>query len=194
MSHPDPGDLVDLAREIPMAGDEERVRGHLDACVPCRRAFERLSLLVEAARRAASPPDEAVRRAHDLTAREETPAPAPLRARLVFDNLIQPLPAGVRGGTPHRHLMFEADHWTVDLRMAFGERTLGITGQLAYALTPTQPCVGVAILARAARAVIARAVTGPWGEFTLECNRAPANLEILVPAPTIEIDVPALGR
>jgi hypothetical protein len=195
VTHPDPGDLVDLARQLPVAGNEERARAHLQDCVPCRRAFERLTLLVEAARRSARPPEDAVRRAEGLVAREEDPAPAILRARLVFDNLLQPLPAGIRGGAPHRHLMYEADHWTIDLQIVFGERKIDITGQLAHALGPTRPCVGVAALARSARAIVARDVTGPWGEFTLDCgDLAPAQLEILVAAPAITIELPPLGR
>lgn len=195
MTHPDPGLLVDLARDLPIAGEEARVRGHLEGCLPCRRAFERLSLLVEAARRAAPPPEEAVRRVQDFAPKTERDAPNPVRARLVFDNLLQPVLGGARGGMPHRHLAFEADHWTVDLRIVFGERTVDITGQVAHALTPTRPYGGVAVLARSARAVIARGVTGPWGEFTLDCgDREPVRLEILVPPPAIVIDLPPLGR
>jgi hypothetical protein len=188
MSHADPGELVDYARQL-LAGDaEHRVRAHLEGCVPCRRAFERLSLLVRVARGARAADEEAVRRVEAVVA---TSRPTPLvRARTIFDNLLQPLPAGVRGTVRDRHLLFEAGDWTVDVRLDQRPGRTSLTGQLAHSVS-ARPCSGVPVLARWEGQVVGRALTGSWGEFTLDCDeRSPLTVELLVPATGIAIELP----
>jgi hypothetical protein len=188
MSHPEAGELVDLARQILGEADERHVRQHLEDCARCRRAFERLSILVTVARGAA-PPADVVRRVETLGA-----APLKrtdlLRARAIFDNLLEPLPAGMRGTVRDRHLLFEAGDWTVDVRLDREPGRTALTGQLAHALS-SRSCSGIAVLARSEETVVARALTGAWGEFTLDCGDcSPLTVEVLVPAPAIAIDLP----
>lgn len=172
-------------------GEAAALRPHLDGCDRCRAALDRLSLVVRAARVAASIPAAAVREANALAEEPTGPPPPLIRARLVFDNLFHPLPAGVLGGAHDHHLLFEADHWAVDLRLVRRERALSITGQLSNALAPARGCAGVAVLAWSAEAVIGRGLTGSWGEFTIACaDIAPLTLEIRVSSPAIAIGIP----
>ncbi len=190
MTHAEPGELVDLAREILPPNDEARVRRHLEACAGCRRSFERLSLVVQVARHSSTLPDDVVRRVRALAAGAQRAPSAPLRARLIFDSFLQPLPSGVRGETPARHLVFRAGDWSVDIRLGSGVGATGLIGQLA-SIASSEPCHGIAVVTRSEELVVGRALTGPWGEFTLDCDvLRPFTLEILVAALPIEIDLP----
>jgi hypothetical protein len=191
MNHLDAGQLVDLARGV-LADDEAAVmRPHLDQCERCRADLDRLSMVVRALR-VSEVPSSAVREAKALAARWSTPEGPTITASIVFDNLFQPLTAGVRGGLEDRHLLFEADHWAIDLRLVRSERALSITGQLANALAPTLGCTGVAVLAWSTEGVVARGLTGSFGEFTIACpDVAPLTLEIRS-SPAITIGIPPL--
>ena len=194
MSHAEPGQLVDLARGVLAQSDAAFVHAHVEGCAQCHAVLERLSLLVRAAAPPASDLADAVRRVRALGPPAERRGPALVRARLVFDNLLQPLPAGIRGAAADRHIVFETDHWTVDLRLTPREHAVGITGQLMHALAMSQPCSDVAVVARSGEAVVGRTVTGAWGEFMLDCaDPAALRLEILVPPPGIEIAVAPLA-
>ena len=193
MSHLVPGQLVDLARGLLPEGDAAALGPHLDGCDECRAAFDRLSLVVRAARAALSVPAAAVEEATDLAAQWSQPLSDVIRARLVFDNLLHPLTEGARGGSRDRHVLFEAQQWAVDLRLVRREKALSIIGQLANATAPTRGCAGVPVLAWSAKAVVARGLTGPWGEFTITCaDISSITLEIRVAAPSISIaiDIP----
>jgi anti-sigma factor RsiW len=190
MNHVELGALVDLARGLLEDGEAAALRAHLDECGRCRAAFDRLSLVVRAARAASSVPATAVREADDLAAAPPSPAPGAIGARLVFDNLIQPLAAGVRGTAQDRHLLFEADHWAIDLRVVRSDHALSITGQLANAAAPTEGCAGVAVLAWSTEGVVGRGLTGSLGEFTIACpDVAHLTLEIRS-SPAITIGIP----
>jgi anti-sigma factor RsiW len=190
MNHLEPGQLVDLARGLIADDEAAALRPHLDGCDRCRAALSRLSLVVRAARLASSVPADAIREVNDLAGAWSQPASPAIDARLVFDTLRQPLAAGVRGGAQDRHLLFEAEHWAVDLRLVRRERALNITGQLANALAPSQGCAGVAVLAWSTAGIIARGLTGSLGEFTIACaDIAPLTLEIRS-SPAITIGIP----
>jgi len=190
MNHLDAGQLVDLARGV-LAGDgAAALRPHLDQCEQCRSDLDRLSMVVRALR-VSEVPSVAVREAKALAAAWSSAPPGPtITASIVFDNLFQPLTAGARGGLEDRHLLFEADHWAIDLRLVRRERALSITGQLANALAPTLGCTGVAVLAWSTDGVVARGLTGSFGEFTIACpDVAPLTLEIRS-SPAITIGIP----
>lgn len=190
MNHLEPGQIVDLARGLLADDAAAAARAHLDGCDPCRRAFDRLALVVRAARADSSVPADAVREAQALAESSPDPLPESIGGRLVFDNLLQPQVAGVRGASLDRHLLFEADQWAVDLRLVRSDRALSITGQLANAVAPTRGCTGVAILAWSTDGVVGRGLTGSFGEFTLACpDVAPLTLEIRS-SPAITIGIP----
>ena len=196
MNHLVPGQLVDLARGLLPDGDAAALRPHLDGCDACRAAFDRLSLVVRAARADVAVPAEAVAQATAVAEQWSQPLSDVIRGRLVFDNLLHPLQEGARGGVPDRHILFEAQQWAVDLRLVRREKALSIVGQLANAMAPTRGCVGVPVLAWSEQAVVGRGLTGPWGEFTITCADVPITLEIRVAAPAIAIAIgspPAQG-
>jgi len=190
MNHIEPAELVDLARDLVAEDEAAPLRRHLEECGRCRTALERVSLVVRAARADTSMPSAAVRDAEALAAEWSSPSPEAIGARLVFDNVLQPREAGVRGTALDRHLLFEADHWAVDLRLVRSDRTLSITGQLANAAAPSSGCRGVAVLAWSSEGVVGRGLTGSFGEFTIACpNVAPLTLEIRS-TPAITIGIP----
>jgi anti-sigma factor RsiW len=190
MNHLEAGQLVDLARGLIEDGEAAALRVHLDACDRCRASFDRLSLVVRAARAASAVPATAVREANALAAAPPSQAFGAIGARLVFDNFLQPLMAGVRGTAQDRHLLFEADHWAIDLRVVRSDRALSITGQLANAAAPTQGCAGVAVLAWSTEGVVGRGLTGSLGEFMIACpDVAHLTLEIRS-SPAITIGIP----
>jgi len=135
MNHVELGQLVDLARGLLEDGEAAALRAHLDECGRCRAALDRLSLVVRAARAASSLPATAVREANELAAAPPSPDSGATAARLVFDDVAEPLTAGVRGIAQDRHLLFEADHWAIDLRVVRSDRALSITGQLVNVRT-----------------------------------------------------------
>jgi hypothetical protein len=190
MKHLEPGQLVDLARGLITDEAAAGLRPHLDECATCRAALDRLFLVVRAARADSSVPSAAVREASALAATWSAPATAAIGGRLVFDNFLQPLAAGIRGSAEDRHLLFEADHWAVDLRLVRREHAVSITGQLANALAPSRGCTGVAVLAWSADGVVGRSITGSFGEFTIACpDVAPLTLEIRS-SPAVTIGIP----
>jgi hypothetical protein len=189
MNHLEPAQLVDLARGLVGEDQAAVMRLHLDECGGCRAALDRLLLVVNAARAVSAVPAAAVREAIALAA-WSAPLVDAIGGRLVFDNLLEPLTAGVRGTSFDRHLLFEADHWAVDLRLVRSERALSITGQLANAAAPTRGCTGVAVLAWSTEGVVGRGLTGSFGEFTIACpDVAPLTLEIRS-SPAITIGIP----
>jgi hypothetical protein len=190
MKHLEAGQLVDLARGLIEDAEAAAMRPHLDECDRCRAALDRLSLIVRTARAASSVPAAAVREANTLAAAPPSQAFGAIGARLVFDNFLQPLMAGVRGTAQDRHLLFEADHWAIDLRVVRSDRVLSITGQLANAAAPTQGCGGVAVLAWSTEGVVGRGLTGSLGEFTIACpDVGHLTLEIRS-SPAITIGIP----
>jgi hypothetical protein len=191
VSHPEPARLLDLARGVLTEAEAGPVWQHVDHCGGCRLSLDRLSLVLRAIA-AKGPSSDALERA--CTVASPVTPPSMVRARLVFDNLLRPMPAGIRGGGGDRHLLFEAGHWMVDLRLSPGEGTLGLTGQLANSFTPSRPSPGVPILARSGEAIIGRTLTTAWGEFSLDCGGVtPLTLEVLVAPSAIEIQVTPLA-
>jgi hypothetical protein len=135
-------------------------------------------------------PPAAVGAANALAATWSAPSTGAIAGRVVFDTLLQPLAAGVRGPAQDRHLLFEADDWAVDVRLVRDDLALSITGQLANALAPTRGCAGVAVLAWSTEGVVGRGLTGSLGEFTIACpDVAPLTLEIRS-SPAITIGIP----
>jgi hypothetical protein len=190
LTHVEPGQLVDLARGLIDEGQAAAWRPHLGDCDRCRAVLDHLSLVVRAARAASAPPATAVRGANALATAPPTPASGAIAARLVFDDIAEPLTAGVRGTAQARHLLFEADQWAIDLRVVRSDRALNITGQLANAAIPTQGCAGVTVLAWSTDGVVGRGLTGSLGEFTIACpDVASLTLEIRS-SPAITIGIP----
>ena len=190
MNHLEPGQLVDLARGLVGEDEASAMRPHLEDCGSCRAAFDRLLLVVNAARVDSSMPVAMVHEAEDLAGDWSPLSTGAIGGRLVFDTVLEPREAGVRGSALDRHLLFEADQWAIDLRLVRSERALSITGQLANAAAPTRGCTGVAVLAWSTEGVVGRGLTGSFGEFTIACpDVVPLTLEIRS-SPAITIGIP----
>jgi hypothetical protein len=190
MNHLEPAELVDLARGLIADDEAAPLRRHLEDCGRCHAALERLSIVVRAARVDSSMPAATAEEAEALAAAWSMLSAGAIGGRLVFDTVLEPREAGVRGSGLDRHLLFEADQWAIDLRLVRNERALSITGQLANAAAPTRGCTGVAVLAWSTEGVVGRGLTGSFGEFTIACpDIAPLTLEIRS-SPAITIGIP----
>jgi hypothetical protein len=188
--HLEPGQLVDLARSLVADDEAAELRRHLEECTRCRAALDRLSLVVGATAVESAIPAVTLREVEALADSWAAPAEGAIGGRLVFDNVLEPREAGVRSLSPDRHLLFEADQWAIDLRLVRSDRALSITGQLANAAAPTRGCKGVAVLAWSQDGVVARGLTGSFGEFSIACpDVAPLTLEIRS-SPAITIGIP----
>jgi hypothetical protein len=190
MNHLEPPQLIDLARGLVAEDEASAMRAHLVDCVRCRAALDRLLLVVRAVRVDSSMPAAMVQEAEALADDWSPLSEAAIGGRLVFDTVLEPREAGVRGSGLDRHLLFEADQWAIDLRLVRSDHALSITGQLANAAAPTRGCTGVAVLAWSTEGVVGRGLTGSFGEFTIACpNVAPLTLEIRS-SPAITIGIP----
>lgn len=145
-----------------------------------------------------------------LLRRNIAPSMSMQDARLVFDSLLQPLPAGIRSAQPtDRSLLYEAGDVTVDLWLEPDRdlHRLRLMGQIVdQAKTASkEPCYPVVLQSKAEP--IAAATSNTMGEFQLEFDPHPRmKLEIGVrqgrwvslelpefAGPTQEIQAKALG-
>lgn len=105
-------------------------------------------------------------------------------ARLVFDTLLQPLPAGIRHLQPDtRQLVYEAPALTADIafeRYPDSTRTT-LTGQIMRANSPQIPLNGVPIVLKGHKGPLGLMITNEAGEFSFELqDERTVSLEIEV--------------
>jgi len=146
------------------------------------------------------PPAGVLERAMDIfaiPARRVEPLRRRLVARLVFDSLRQPLPAGVRASNSvTRHVLYRTGDFFIDLRLDAeqGARRVSIVGQVS----PREPSrraalETVSVLLTDRRSVLTQAPVNKFGEFHFDYEaHAQLRLRILFGKQT-GLDVP-LGR
>lgn len=105
-------------------------------------------------------------------------------ARLVFDTLLQPLPAGIRYLQPDtRQLVYEAPALTADIafeRYPDSTRTT-LTGQIMRTNSPQIPLNGVPIVLKGHKGQLGLMITNEAGEFSFELqDERTVSLEIEV--------------
>ena len=105
-------------------------------------------------------------------------------ARLVFDTLLQPLPAGIRHLQPDtRQLVYEAPALTADIafeRFPDSPRTM-LTGQIMRTNSPQIPLNGVPVVLNGQQGPLGLTITNEAGEFSFELqNERTILLEIEV--------------
>jgi hypothetical protein len=105
-------------------------------------------------------------------------------ARLVFDTLLQPLPAGIRQLQPDtRQLVYEAPALTADIafeRFPDSPRTM-LTGQIMRTNSPQIPLNGVPVVLKGEQGLVGLMITNEAGEFSFELqSERTVSLEIEV--------------
>jgi hypothetical protein len=91
-------------------------------------------------------------------------------ARLIFDSLSQPSPAGARSGAaPSRHLLYAVDDYSIDLRIAAASDTgVDLIGQvLSTSESGFDAVAGMAIALAREGETVSSAVTDEIGVFTI---------------------------
>jgi hypothetical protein len=94
-----------------------------------------------------------------------------IAARLVFDNLIQPQPAGVRrSGSLARQSLYRADQWDIDLAFEPGVEsgTIDIIGQILRGHGTTDDVTGLPVHLVQGENTLASMVTDHLGEFSFD--------------------------
>src|SRR5262249_22882396 len=189
MKHFDISEWADLARGTVSGPHRASMEAHLAAgCARCRNAFAFVGRAFSAAQAASreEPPADAVRWAKALMAMHQ-PARSgviPLLGRLVFDSARDPLPVGMRSGSPTlRYAVYVAGNFCIDLHFQHEReaRTATIIGQMTDREMPDRPMAGEPVLLIARKRVIAHGISNSSGEFCLDYEPGP-QLRLLVGA------------
>jgi hypothetical protein len=173
-------DGFDFAREAmptPVRREaEEHLQTHCPDCIRCSTFWVKVA---ELARRERDHqiPAAVLLAAEDLFAdwRRRVLLPATARrARPFFDSLLQPIPSGVRAGTPPpRRLMHRWRSWIIDLRMESEPRNrLSIAGQVLGAGSREPRLERLeAIVLMGRGGVLQQTKANRFGEFQLSSER-----------------------
>jgi hypothetical protein len=184
-------DAADFVRGVSAAPARRRIEQHLmSGCARCARTLMLYRAVASTAREEAQwdPPAPVLERAVDMfaiPARRVEPLTRRLLPKLIFDSVLQPLPAGVRASNSlTRHVLYRAGDFFIDLRIdrEHGAPRVSIVGQVAPREAPTAgtPLAAVSVLLIDRRAVVARPPVNAFGEFHFDYDaHAQVRLRIL---------------
>jgi hypothetical protein len=191
MTHVDVATCADFVRGLLDPATRTALTRHVAVCRNCAETLEwmRSVSVVAAADAEYEPPAHVLRRARAVFALERPRilrALPRLAAKLMFDSLLQPAVAGVRGPTgASRQAVFEAGDYAVDITVdqAPGSRRTMLVGQVMTRVAPVAPITAAPVLLTSGEAVIARTVCDRYGEFLLEYEAQPKlQLHVVVDA------------
>jgi len=180
---------LNYVRRVLPADRHSRMQAHLES--GCTRCAERYALWEAVHQtgnrlREEEPPGEAVRAAKAMFAYRQAPdAPFPVRvAKLVFDSFVSAPLAGVRSGSSTaRHLLYQSDSWTIDLRLdTEAGQEMTIDGQVLDSGAEHGSAAHHDIVLVRGDEEVARTSTNDFGEFQFVSGRA-RDLEIRVEIP-----------
>jgi anti-sigma factor RsiW len=180
---------LNYVRRLLPADRLSRMQAHLES--GCARCAERHALW-ETVHRTGSrlseqePPREALEAAKAIFAHTQAPREPFLIqvARLLFDSFASAPLAGVRSGSSTaRHLLYQAESWTIDLRLDTepGRKTM-IEGQVLDSAAEDGVAAHHDIVLVRGDEELARTSTNDFGEFQLATGRA-GDLEIQLEIP-----------
>jgi anti-sigma factor RsiW len=187
MPHADAATCADFVRGVLPPARQSALTRHLATCRDCSGTVEWLRAVnaIAVADGAYEPPPHVLRRARALFALER---PRLIRrlprlvGKLMFDSLMQPALAGVRGPAgASRQAVFEAGDYAVDITVdqAPGSRRTMLVGQVMSRLAPNAPITAAPVLLTSGEHVVARTVCDRFGEFLLEYD-TPRRLQLHV--------------
>jgi hypothetical protein len=200
--HFEDGAWVDFVRGVASEDQAHRMHQHLNSgCEQCSRRMSTWKGVLNFTRQesAHEPPEHAVRAvkaAFDIEGRLPFFARFAAAAKLLLDNIREPLPEGVRGPVaPARQLLHESGNFLIDLRLeaAPGDLIL-LTGQIVNPEAGNEATAGARVYLVSSRdRLVAQTVANPFGEFHLSYRteadlslyvEVPGSLPIAVPVPT----------
>jgi hypothetical protein len=206
MKHIETGLMVDYARGLAGETDRPVLEAHLaSGCQSCQRQASVLGRLASAARAdlGYAPPPEVVNRAKRIfpsrPPKKESEGSRTILARLVYDSLLDPLPAGVRAKDRPSQALYEAADYAVDLHMSREQVSrehnaprMVVVGQIADRRQPGRWVADKLVVLMSGREVAAQGLSSEHGEFHLECaSTDDLHLQVSVEAETrIEVSLP----
>jgi hypothetical protein len=167
---------ADFTRGFGAAGKAEGIAAHLAAgCLNCEAAHDfwgRVQAMA-AAESMYTPPENLVRLAKlEMLSQKPVQSEKWTLARVLFDSVAQPLPAGIRSGVATaRQLMYEAEGLIVDLRFdrVARSQTIGVVGQILDKTVPRASLTGALIvLWTEDHQLLVTTEANQFGEFHLE--------------------------
>ncbi len=199
MSHFEIGDWVDYVRGIAKGPEAAAMGEHLKSeCSDCAETFKWLTQVSETASSSsvAAVPEKLVERAQNLF--EKVPefnfdSLFALSARLVVDAGRTQFTVGIRTGSTVDHALYEAGHYTIDLRQesSRGSSQVSLIGQISSSdgLDRAEPRFPVALFS--GESILSTTVSNRFGEFSLTYTRRPRlTLTIGVVETGRRIDIP----
>lgn len=170
MKHYSDEQWADFARKL-MADAEARImQKHLDdGCTECAGTLAIWQSVAEfsSAEHAFTPPDSMVRIAK---AQFDAAMPKSSGVRLVFDSLLQPATAGIRGSVAARQFLYETDEYYIDLRLEpqIEANRACVVGQVLKRSGRDRAAQGVPVRLQDGRQSVAHTSTNEFGEFQIE--------------------------
>jgi hypothetical protein len=171
MKHFGEAQWADFVRDLMSPTGKMAMQEHIDkGCEKCSetlRIWQSVSSIA-GAENAATPPEDTVRVVKSQFA--AIAAPASSGVRLVFDSLLQPLTAGIRGSVAARQFLYETDEYYIDLRLEprAAADCACLVGQVLNRTGAERAAQGVAIRLREGKLPLAHTSTNEFGEFQLE--------------------------
>ncbi|HUK26489.1 MAG TPA: hypothetical protein VLV49_18065 [Terriglobales bacterium] len=179
MKHYNEASWADFARNLLSADLRAAMQKHAGKCSTCRALLRMSEQIIAFAREEPSltPPDNLV---HLVKTQFMASAPAKGKVRLMFDSLLQPALAGVRGPASDRQLLFETDELYIDLRLESHRRAAParVVGQLLSRAAEPRAAGGKTIRLHRGQALLASTTTNEFGEFQFDL--AGSGLSLLI--------------
>jgi hypothetical protein len=170
MKHFSEASWADFARDLVSPDTRLAMEEHVTSCAACRSSLRIWREVFSLAKNESqfTPPDDVLR----VVKSQFLPAsmPGKGRARLVFDSLLQPAMAGVRGAASDRQLLFETDEFYIDLRLeaARDAARARLVGQILNRGNDERAAGGTLVYLHEGRVPVASTTTNHFGEFQLE--------------------------
>jgi hypothetical protein len=166
---------VDYVRGLSVADDVSAIEQHLrNECHACIRSFRFWQALAEYAAgetriNIPEPNLRAGRAAYSEWFRRFSLPTRARMARLIFDSLLQPLPAGVRSAGPSpRRILATLGSWSVDLRLESSSgRRVNLAGQVLRSGKGRAPLKPPVVL-MSGDVLVAETSANEFGEFQLQ--------------------------
>ena len=176
MKHFDITEWSDFVRGVTDEGDRVAMNAHVaSGCVSCRDTLNLVNRVLESARAHVrnEPPEDVVRCAKAISALL-TPRRSGLSrlvARLVYDGLSDPVPAGLRAEdrvSPHG--LYEAGPFSIAVRLEQerGASIATLVGQLTNREAPDRAMDEAPVLLMAGTDIIAHTIYNQFGEFQMD--------------------------
>jgi hypothetical protein len=164
--------LLDASRGVISHTDDRSVRTHTDACPACEEKVNGWKGFAAILSRlpAVDPPEEIVGEVKALMPKQlRVTVRTRLKAALQYDSALIPLPAGVRGASTPDQVVYQAEEFAVEVRVARERsRAMVIVGQVTTVEPPAKGVADVPVTLRAGNRVAIRARSNARGEFHLE--------------------------